>query len=243
MKKIIARQPIFLLVQSVLVLGLTSTAGAANPVVPPAAGGLPRCQADLNQCKADLASAEKFPATGQTECWSAGGSGQRINCAGTGQDGEIQAGGLLHYTDNGDTITDDNTKLEWEKKLNWDMLEDPTNAHDADNAYTWGDAFDVFIKGLNTEPCYAGHCDWRVPNVKELQSIVDYGRLSPAIDPIFVVPPQPFGVISGGNWWSSTSDSERNYLAWHVSFDFGAVNTSPKTSEALVRAVRGGLTH
>jgi hypothetical protein len=242
MKTMIAKQPISLLVQSVLVLSLTSTAGAAAPVVQPAAGGLPRCQATLNQCKADLANAEKFPATGQTKCSSAGNSGQEIDCAGTGQDGEIQAGGHLHYTDNGDTITDDNTKLEWEKKLNWDTQEDQTNLHDADNTYTWGDAFDVFIKDLNTEPCFAEHCDWRLPNVKELQSIVDYDRLRPAIDPIFVVP-RPPARVSGGNWWTSTSDNEIRLFAWAVTFQFGGVQEFFKTEKALVRAVRGGLTH
>lgn len=243
MKTTIAKQPISLLMQGVLVLSLTSTAGA-RPVTPSAAGGLPQCQAALNQCEADLANAEKFPATGQTACSSAGSTGQSIDCAGTGQDGDIQAGTPLHYTDNGDTITDDNTKLEWEKKVNWDLQEDPTNIHDADNAYTWGDVFDVFIKDLNTDPCFAGHCDWRLPNVKELQSIVDYGRFRPAIDPIFVVSPQPLrGRISGGNWWTSTSDNEIRLFAWTVSFQFGGVQEFFKTQKALVRAVRGGVTH
>jgi hypothetical protein len=239
MKTMIAKQPISLLVQSVLVLSLTGTAGAAAPVLPPAVGGLPRCQADLNQCKADLANAEKFPATGQSKCSGVDAYAHTIDCAGTGQDGEIQAGGFLHYTDNGDTITDDNTKLEWEKKLNWDTQEDPSNLHDADNAYTWGNAFDVFIKDLNTEPCFAGHCDWRLPNVKELQSIVDYDRYRPAIDPIF----KPIRGIPGGNWWTSTSDNEIPYFAWAVTFQFGGVQEFFKTQKALVRAVRGGLTH
>ena len=43
--------------------------------------------------------------------------GTVIPCAGTGQDGDIQAGATLSYTDNGDgTITDNNTGLMWEKK-------------------------------------------------------------------------------------------------------------------------------
>jgi len=58
---------------------------------------------------------QKFPATGQTSCWDSGGN--VIPCAGTGQDGDIQAGATLKYKDNGNgTITDRNTKLVWEKK-------------------------------------------------------------------------------------------------------------------------------
>src|SRR5207249_5145188 len=55
-----------------------------------------------------------FPATGQTTCWDS--SGNVIPCAGTGQDGDLQKGAPLSYTDNGDgTITDNNTGLMWEK--------------------------------------------------------------------------------------------------------------------------------
>jgi len=31
-----------------------------------------------------------------------------------------------------------------------------------------------FLATLNRAPCFTNHCDWRIPNVKELQSIVDY---------------------------------------------------------------------
>jgi hypothetical protein len=33
-----------------------------------------------------------------------------------------------------------------------------------------------FLNTLNTPPCVAGHCDWRIPNVRELQSVVDSCR-------------------------------------------------------------------
>ena len=57
-----------------------------------------------------------FPATGQTSCWPIGG-GDPIDCLGTGQDGDIQAGVTLSYTDNGNgTITDNNTHLMWRRR-------------------------------------------------------------------------------------------------------------------------------
>jgi len=46
---------------------------------------------------------------------------------------DAQAGATLSYTDNGDgTITDNNTRLMWEKK------DDSGGIHDQDNGYTWG---------------------------------------------------------------------------------------------------------
>jgi hypothetical protein len=75
------------------------------------------------------------------------------------------------FIDNGDgTITDRTTCLMWEKK------DDAGGIHDKDNAYTlstcrddWpdcsfnGTAVTEFIATLNTPPCFAGHCDWRLP--------------------------------------------------------------------------------
>jgi len=52
----------------------------------------------------------RFPATGQTTRYDS--SGLVISCAGTGQDGDIQAGAALRYVDNGNgTITDKKTGL------------------------------------------------------------------------------------------------------------------------------------
>jgi hypothetical protein len=58
---------------------------------------------------------------------------------------------MLSYTDNGDTITDNNTGLEWEKKT----------AGNVGTLYTWLEAF-AYIASLNTAN-FAGHNDWRLP--------------------------------------------------------------------------------
>src|SRR5262249_5481923 len=109
-----------------------------------------------------------FPATGQTTSYMAG------------DDGAIRAGAVLSYTDNGDgTITDNNTGLMWEKQS------DDGSIHDKDNVYTWADAFAVHIAGLNAGAGFAGHTDWRLPNVKELQSIVNYQNVNPAVSAAF----------------------------------------------------------
>jgi len=78
--------------------------------------------------------------------------------------------------DNGDgTITDRATGLMWAKA-------------DSKAGMNW-EASLAWVQQRNAEK-YLGHNDWRLPNAKELQSLVDYTRApavtqSPAIDPLF----------------------------------------------------------
>jgi hypothetical protein len=105
------------------------------------------CGYDTSGC-----DSQAFQATGQTTCWNS--SGAVIPCAGTGQDGEVQAGATLSYMDNGDgSVTDVNTGLMWEKKS------DDGSIHDKDTSYTWDNAFAVHVAGLNTAN-FAGYSDW-----------------------------------------------------------------------------------
>jgi hypothetical protein len=81
--------------------------------------------------------------------------------------------GKNNFKDNGDnTITDQATKLMWSK-------------NDSKQGLNWQEAF-AWVEAQNTAN-YLGHNDWRLPDTKELQSIVDYTRSpsttnSPAID-------------------------------------------------------------
>jgi len=84
--------------------------------------------------------------------------------------------GINNFVDNGDgTITDTATGLMWSKA-------------DSGEGMDWEDAL-AWVQRKNDDN-YLGHNDWRLPNAKELQSIVDYTRApdvtnSAAIDPIF----------------------------------------------------------
>lgn len=81
--------------------------------------------------------------------------------------------GQNNFTDNGDsTITDHATGLMWMQ-------------YDSGEGMTWQEALEY---AENKE--FAGYSDWRLPNIKELQSIVDYKRApgstdSAALDPAF----------------------------------------------------------
>jgi hypothetical protein len=91
----------------------------------------------------------------------------------------------------------------------------------------WDDAID------NCEALdYAGHTDWRLPNIKELMSIVDYGLSSPAINQTY------FPNAQSGRYWSGTTTANWADNAWNVYFSNGNVKGSGKGYGGYVRPVR-----
>ena len=82
------------------------------------------------------------------------------------------------------------------------------------------------------------HCGfnsgWRLPTVKEMVSIVDYGNYSPAIDSGF------FPDTQAGWYWSSDVYAPNSGDAWYVNFNVGYVNYDGKSNGYYVRLVRGG---
>ncbi len=105
--------------------------------------------------------------------------------------------GINEFVDNGDsTISDNATGLMWMK-------------NDSKTTMNWEDALD-YAENLD----YAGYSDWRLPDVKELQSIVDYTRSpgttnSAAIDPLFSGTQftNEAEETDYGFYWSSTTHS------------------------------------
>jgi pimeloyl-ACP methyl ester carboxylesterase len=133
----------------------------------------------------------QLPRTGQTTCYDS--SGAVTPCAGTGQDGEIQAGlpwPEPRFNDNGDgTITDGLTGLMWTK-----------NANLPGTTQTWQQALD-YVQGMNAGTnSNFGHTDWRVPNINELKSLLDLEKQNPALHP-----DHPFTNLSTDHYLSSTS--------------------------------------
>jgi len=181
-----------------------------------------------------------LPATGQTTCWDS--SGNVIPCASTGHDGDLRKGAPLAYVDNGNgTITDVNTGLMWEKQSN------DGSVHAVGNTYTWDQAFSGHVATLNTMS-FAGHTDWRVPNYKELVSILNLQNVSPpAVSPAFNNCSSGCTVLtcsctSPYYYWSSTSWAFGPTYAWFVDFfhSGGGVDANGKGNGYAVRGVRGG---
>lgn len=127
--------------------------------------------------------------------------------------------GLSDFQDNGDsTVTDHATGLMWARS-------------DSGAGMDWQQAL-AYAQTQNTAN-YLGHSDWRLPNTKELQSLVDYSRspgatdaaqVGPAIDPLFACTSitNEAGDADYPYYWTSTSAiaqaNEEYVFAWYVAF-------------------------
>ena len=196
------------------------------------------------------------------------------------------------------TITDRNTGLMWEKKVGKDLVSAPSNPHDCDNAFSWsgtcspsgvnclrdGDCPDAetcrgtdnvgtertafqWIDSLNAAR-FAGYDDWRLPNVRELLSLIDFARTwedYPSASPLpAAVHPALEGAscgascvdladpacsctltrgqfnVSTGDYVSSTAGDETRVRV--IGFASGETRMRLFRERNGVRAVRGGVT-
>jgi hypothetical protein len=123
----------------------------------------------------------------------------------------------VHFKDNGDgTVLDNYTGLTWQKIQN-------------QNTMTWEEAL-TYANGLSL----TGKSDWRVPNIKELQSLNDEKLMKPSFNKTY------FPNIYSGNYWSSTSQVNSSPKAWDINVDYGIVSYNEKTVKEYVLCVRGG---
>ncbi len=171
-----------------------------------------------------------IPKTGQTTCFDTAGS--TISCAGTGQDGELQTGVAWpnpRFSDNGDqSVTDNLTGLVWTKDANLRQTRDPSFGATLDVAgipmnvvtvITWQQALD-YIKKLNTEN-YLGNNDWRLPNINELDSLVNKGQAKLATQAAWLIG-QGFSNVQADVYCSSSSTS---FYSWGVKMDnYGTIS-------------------
>ena len=166
----------------------------------------------------------RIPCTGQAKCYN---NFDETTCPAPGaffygQDAQYAALGICvpkSYTVNGtipeEIVVDNNKGLQWQKTL-------------SGITYTWDGAI-AYCDDLT----YSGYSDWRLPNDRELESIVDAGYPAPSIDT------DTFPGTPMAGFWSSSSRGDKTNDAWCVQFSNGLVTSYIKTTVLYARCVRG----
>jgi hypothetical protein len=182
------------------------------------------------------------PKTGQTPVFP-------IFLPPAGSDGLLYRGvgwPVPRFTDNNNgTVTDNLTGLIWLKNAN--CTDTLGGINKSSGTLNWADAL-TWSNNLAT-----GHCgltdgstagQWRLPNVREMQSLVDYGFSKPAL----------CNTVGSGKWtegasfigvlasfyWSSTTYAGGTPSAWVVDLEAGNVTFYNKSSTGFLWPVRGG---
>jgi len=122
----------------------------------------------------------------------------------------LPASSFTESTVNGKVIvTDTVTGIIWQKEYS--------------DTLTWVNALN-YCENLT----YAGYTDWRLPNIEELETLIDD----------LYDPASSFPGISSNTFWASSSSVYDTGNAWFVAFDLGNVNNYKKTENFYARCVR-----
>jgi len=197
----------------------TGAAGTQSTFTEPSLGPTSGTGHTLDEIYDLIGLRAPVPKTGQTTSYR------------PGDDGHLEKGVAWptpRFTDNGDgTVTDNLTGLIWLKNAN------------CFGTRTWTQALSD-AHTLNSGECglsdgsSAG--EWRLPNVRELQSLIDYGRWDPALPS-----GHPFTGVQSNFYWSSTTVAYDASYAWYVYLVVGfGSSVGFKANSFYVWPVRGG---
>jgi len=137
--------------------------------------------------------------TGQQNCFDS--DGKIVSCQNSGQDAEFKTGLIWpanRFSEQGEVVLDNLTGLKW--------LQD---ANPGEYPLSWQEALD-YISGMNDEKV-AGRSDWRLPNRKELRSLMAFETRKPALPEA-----HPFENVFLNWYWTSTTAAINPEYAWSV---------------------------
>lgn len=154
------------------------------------------------------------------------------------RDATVVAPPSNRFTAIGDgTVADNYTGLVWQARA-------------SEGSYAWEEAL-AYVNALDAGGGFAGRTDWRLPNIRELFSLVDPAMMAPCVDPAYfdlsALAPyaEPATPDEPGALWSSTSMydpmPENSTRAWDLHDLYsGIVSYSEKTATERLLLVRGG---
>lgn len=159
-----------------------------------------------------------LPETGQTTCSDS--SGATIDCANTGQDGEYRSGAAWpnpRFTrgsgTTADCITDNLTGLMWMR------------APDSLGVGNWATALST-----SNDLSLCGFSDWRLPNVRELESLIHNG----VENGVTYLRNEGFSILDANYYWTSTSDPNPGFRSsrnvWVINLLTGLMHATGNTS-------------
>ncbi len=136
------------------------------------------------------------------------------------------------------TINDDGTVTHIRTNLIWKVCSEGQTWANGDcttgtiTTHNWQGALQI-PQNLNALG-YADYTDWRLPNIKELKSIVERQCYSPAINKTI------FPSTASSYYWSSSPFADLSRNAWIVHFNYGGDGSYGRDNDGHVRLVRGG---
>ena len=160
--------------------------------------------------------------TGQESCYDQ--AGQEIDCIGSGQDAEFKSGCAWpspRFISQGQWVDDQLSGLCWTRKANF-----------AEFPLSWQEALD-YIQEMNRQQSLGFH-DWRLPNRRELRSLMSYQTRKPSL-PVSDL----FKDVFPGWYWTSTSAAISPDHAWYVHLEGARMFYGGKDQSYLVWPVRG----
>lgn len=160
--------------------------------------------------------------TGQRTCHA--DDGREVLCKGSGQDASFNVGTPWpepRFDLRGDEVWDSLTGLSWCR-----------NASLAEFPLAWQEALD-FVASMNREQRF-GQRDWRMPNRRELRSLLSLQSRLPALPE-----KHPFINVFNGWYWTSTTAAISPAHAWYVALDGGRMFYGGKDQSFMLWPVRG----
>jgi len=172
----------------------------------------------------------------------------------TGAEVRPRVGQTGRYLDHGDgTVTDAETGRQWMRCSLGQTWQGGDCVGEA-RKYTWDTAMAV-ARELNQLGGYAGYCDWRVPTIEELNSLVYCSGGKPGVFPFVgkrgsggcegthqkpTIDWEAFPNTPPFHFWSGSPSANYANRAWGVVFGYGSAGNVPRSYGSRVRLVRGG---